>query len=46
MEKDPPFLSSRMAAKTLGESKAGKQYQSMDPFIPTRAAVRMLPMTP
>ena len=35
-----------MAPNTLGESKAGKQYQSMEPFMPTSAAVRMLPMTP
>ena len=46
MAKDPPLFSSRMAAKTLGESKDGKQYQSMEPFIPTSAADRMFPMTP
>jgi len=35
-----------MAANTLGESKYGRQSQSIEPSIPTSAAVRMLPMTP
>jgi len=35
-----------MAANTLGESKCGKQSQSIDPFIPTSATVRMSPMIP
>ena len=35
-----------MAANTLGESKCGKQNQSIDPFMPTSAAVRMFPMMP
>jgi hypothetical protein len=35
-----------MAANTLGESKRGKQSQSIEPFSPTNAAVRMLPMIP
>jgi hypothetical protein len=42
----PPFWSSKMAAKTLGESKKGTQNQSIEPFMPTSAAVRMLPMMP
>jgi hypothetical protein len=33
-------------AKTLGESKCGKHNQSIDPVVPTRAAVRISPMTP
>src|SRR5207245_1572596 len=37
---------SRMAAKTLGESNRGAQYQSIEPSSPTRAAVCMSPMTP
>jgi hypothetical protein len=41
-----PFVSSpRSAANTAGESKRGAQSQSMDPFLATRAAVRMLPMS-
>jgi hypothetical protein len=35
-----------MAAKMLGESKWGKHNQSIDPFVPTKAAVCMSPMTP
>jgi hypothetical protein len=35
-----------MAPNTLGESKDGKQSQSIDPDVPIRAAVRMSPMTP
>jgi hypothetical protein len=30
----------------LGESKCGRQSQSIEPFSPTKAAVRKLPMTP
>src|SRR3954454_18913172 len=44
--KRPPLPSSRMAAKTLGESKFGRQSQSTEPSMPTSAAVRRLPMTP
>ena len=44
--KRPPFLSSRIAAKTLGESKCGKQSQSIDPSIPTSATLCMSPMIP
>jgi len=46
MLKLPPFSSSSSEAKTLGESKRGKQYQSMAPRTVTSATVRMLPMTP
>jgi hypothetical protein len=35
-----------MAANTLGESNDGTQNQSMEPLMPTSAAVRMLPMMP
>lgn len=42
----PPFSSSSMAANTLGESKCGQHSQSIDPFRPTSAAVRMFPMMP
>jgi len=33
-------------AKTDGESKSGRQHQSMLPFSDTRAALRQLPITP
>jgi len=33
-----------MEANRLGESKCGKQNQSIDPFRLTRAAERMLPI--
>jgi hypothetical protein len=46
MENRPPFASSSSAPKTLGESKWGKQYQSMEPAALTSATVRMLPMIP
>ena len=46
MRNEPPFWSSRIAAKTLGESKCGRQHQSMDPSMPTRATVCRSPMTP
>ena len=42
----PPLSSSRMAPKTLGESKRGKHNQSMDPLIPTRAAECISPIIP
>src|SRR5215210_3307387 len=42
----PPFWSSRMEQKTLGESKAGRHSQSMVPSVPTRAAVCKSPMIP
>ena len=35
--KHPPLASSRIAAKTLGESKRGKQNQSIDPFSSNEA---------
>jgi hypothetical protein len=38
--KATPFWSSRMAAKTLGESKLGRQHQSMEPSMPTSAGLR------
>ncbi len=37
---------SRMAAKMLGESKCGRQHQSMDPSVPTSTAVCKSPMIP
>ena len=40
------FCRSRIAAKTLGESKRGQQYQSIVPSVPTSATVRRSPMTP
>jgi hypothetical protein len=46
MRNRPPFWSSRMAANTLGESKWGRHSQSMEPSIPTSAAVRKLPISP
>ena len=45
MRNEPPFWSSRIAAKTLGESKCGMQHQSIDPSMPTRATVCRSPMT-
>src|SRR5215216_5761863 len=44
--KCPPFSSSRMEQKTLGEPKAGRQSQSMVPSVPTRAAVCRSPTIP
>jgi len=44
--KYPPFWSSRMAAKTLGESKKGRQHQSMEPSLPTSATECRSPITP
>jgi hypothetical protein len=38
--------SSRIAPNTLGESKFGGQYQSIDPLLPTNAVVCMFPITP
>ena len=35
-----------MAAKTLGESKRGKQHQSMEPSVPTSAAEFISPIRP
>ncbi len=46
IENRPPLPWSSNAAKTLGESKYGKQSQSIEPRTLTSAAVRMLPMTP
>ena len=42
----PPISWSRIAAKTLGESKRGKQSQSTEPSVPTSAAEDMSPMSP
>jgi hypothetical protein len=44
MTKLPPRVASRIAAKTDGESKCGKQHQSIDPFNPTNAAVCRSPI--
>ena len=30
----PPFLSSKIAPKMLGESKCGQRYQSIESFMP------------
>ena len=46
MRKRPPFSWSTMAAKTLGESKRGKQHQSTEPSVPTSAADAMSPISP
>ena len=46
MANRPPFRSSKMAAKTLGASNAGKQNQSIVPSTATSAIVRRSPMTP
>jgi hypothetical protein len=46
IRKLPPLRSSRIAAKTLGESKAGRQHQSIEPSVPTSATVCMSPMMP
>src|SRR4051794_1901730 len=42
----PPFVSSSRAPKTLGESNRGKQNQSIDPSVVTRAAVCRSPIIP
>jgi K+ transporter len=44
--KKPPFFSSRIAAKMLGESKCGRQHQSIEPSMPTSATVCRSPTTP
>ena len=44
--KRPPLRSSRIAANSDGESKRGRQSQSIEPFRPTSAAVCRSPMTP
>jgi hypothetical protein len=44
--KKPPRSASRSAAKTLGESKLGQQYQSIVPSTATSATVWRSPMTP
>ena len=44
--KRPPFSSSKIAPKTLGESKTGKHSQSTEPLRPTRATVCRSPTTP
>ena len=42
----PPRSGSNSAAKTLPLSKRGRQHQSIAPWSPTSAAVRMSPMSP
>jgi hypothetical protein len=42
----PPRSASRIAAKTLGESKRGQQYQSIVPSVPTSATVCRSPIRP
>lgn len=42
---EPPCLASRIRAKREGESKRGKNVQSMDPSRATSAAVRPSPMS-
>ena len=46
MRNRPPMSWSRMAAKTLGESKRGRQHQSTEPSAPTSAAEDISPMRP
>jgi hypothetical protein len=46
MRNRPPRSASRIAAKTLGESKRGQQYQSIVPSVPTRATVWRSPIRP
>jgi len=41
-----PWSASRIAAKTLGESKRGQQYQSIVPSVPTSATVWRSPIRP
>src|SRR3712207_8849200 len=40
----PPFSSSRIAAKTVGESNVGRHNQSMVPSVPMSAAVCRSPI--
>jgi hypothetical protein len=42
--KEPPRPESRIEANTLGESRSGRQSQSMPPSRPTSAIVRPSPM--
>ena len=44
--KKPPLSASSRDPKLLGASKAGKQHQSMVPFVPTSATVCRSPMSP
>ena len=46
IRKLPPFWSSRIAPKTLGESNCGKQNQSTEPFLPISVTVCRLPDNP
>jgi len=46
MLRKPPRCGSRIAAKTLGESKLGKQRKSMLPSTLTSAMERIFPITP
>jgi hypothetical protein len=46
MRNRPPWSASRMAAKTLGESNRGQQYQSIVPSVPTSATVCRSPIRP
>ncbi len=43
---DPPLSASSTAANTAGESKFGKQSQSMEPSVATSATECRSPMTP
>ena len=44
--KCPPLSISRMLAKMLGDSMCGRQHQSMEPSLLTRAQVSRSPMIP
>ena len=44
--KEPPFFASRIEANTLGESKCGRQHHSIEPSLPTNAAICRSPITP
>ena len=46
MRNRPPRSASRIAAKMLGESKRGQQYQSIVPSVPTSATVWRSPIRP
>src|SRR4051794_33307870 len=46
MRQWPPRRRSRIAAKTLGESKRSGQYQSILPSAPTRGTGRRSPIPP
>src|SRR6266508_2974931 len=46
MRNRPPWSASRIAGKTLGESKRGQQYQSIVPSVPTSVTVCRSPIGP